>query len=817
MIRGMILGGAALFLNAPMYGENLVSGTLLTSSAASFHYAAGKDLRLLTDGVAATALDEKTVVGWEFAGQIVLTADLGQIRSIDEVALHSINNPSSGALAPEKIIAFVSEDGKTYRNAGELSVEDAVGKKVADGTYRPSIYKLSGVASLARYLKVAIIPRGMSFFASELVVSSGQDQPNGKSTVHPEVADLDKYILKSSTELHAERRVSDDYKETKADLLLAVSRSELDADDKKQIYKKIKMVGELVAKDKVLVDDPLLFRAVAPMSGAHAEVFALHGLVSEKLGGSQLEVSTPNRWDLFRPTVEGAKAKVTRDLSISAFRGERRSDALVVGNAFSTTRKFAISIEGDSATSARSDLQLLQTEWTDTKKGKLVASALTPLVRDGDTWTLEIPAGMTRMVWLQFSPQASDEGSVWNGSLKVASSDMAKEVPIRLRVFEGEWPKLMTLHSGGWDYLSEALGPKLPVGLTGASPSSPESLKVFLEAHFTDTPWAVGILGYGKYDAEGKMIEAPSVENFDKWVRFWPSARRYAIFSNSLTEIDGKKMGTPAFDRAVQAWAKFWSDHIRALELKQEILLLLVDEPGMHEGQTERMVAWASGVKASGGLFKVWSNSVFKNPQEEADAALWATADVICPLRTQMLERGPEFTEFFRAKGREGKTLELYSCDGPAFDLDPYTYFRLQGWSAVSLGAVASSFWQFSNLSELGLSWNEYINNYISYAPFFLGKDGVNSARQMEAIREGIQDYEYFQMLTKLVAQAKALNLMGAEIVQAESLLKSSAETVLNAAGASETKWDVAKDRSSADAIVEDIGESIGKLTKGLK
>lgn len=67
-------------------------------------------------------------------------------------------------------------------------------------------------------------------------------------------------------------------------------------------------------------------------------------------------------------------------------------------------------------------------------------------------YVIEVPAGMTRQVWLTFHPQAVDAGML-PGRIVVASAQHGEQrFPVEMRVYPFEFPARPTLHFGGWDY-----------------------------------------------------------------------------------------------------------------------------------------------------------------------------------------------------------------------------------------------------------------------------------------------------------------------------------------------------------------------------
>lgn len=68
----------------------------------------------------------------------------------------------------------------------------------------------------------------------------------------------------------------------------------------------------------------------------------------------------------------------------------------------------------------------------------------------------------------------------------------------------------------------------------------------------------------------------------------------------------------------------------------------------------------------------------------------------------------------------------------------------------------------------------------------------------MEAIRDGVQDYEILKMLRRFAKTEK-----GALKAEAEKLLTEGLRKVLEPIGINELRWHVDKDRTSADRLRE--------------
>ena len=174
---------------------------------------------------------------------------------------------------------------------------------------------------------------------------------------------------------------------------------------------------------------------------------------------------------------------------------------------------------------------------------------------------------------------------------------------------------------------------------------------------------------------------------------------------------------------------------------------------------------------------------------------MFEVCTTLCPNTPMMLAQGDAFREFYEAQRKAGRRLWLYSCSGPAKLLDPIAYHRAQKWWAMRVGATGSFYWALGCAGGSGNSWNAYAQTGVEYSPFFVGPTSVMTGKHMEAIREGIQDFEYFVMLRERVRALAARGVAAERIAKAKQLLAEAPVQVTTAIEPGSLNWSVKKDR----------------------
>jgi hypothetical protein len=332
-----------------------------------------------------------------------------------------------------------------------------------------------------------------------------------------------------------------------------------------------------------------------------------------------------------------------------------------------------------------------------------------------------------------------------------------------------------------------------------------------LREHFVDSPWAgTGTLGAEEFDSAGNLAAEPDTAHFDQWVRRWPDARQYCVAISAPEQFEGSRIGAPDFARKVGSWARFWAKHAEKCGLKAgQLVMLLVDEP-TEAKQDQVILAWAAAIREAHTGIKIWEDPCHKDPAE-ANQDMMAACDVLCPNRVAFLNAGQSYRDYFVRQHKQGKELAFYSCSGPATLLDPCAYYRLQAWSCWQYGAKSSYFWSFGDAGG-GSSWNEYAARGNTYVPFFLDSTSVTPGKQMEALREGVEDYEYLVMLKARIAAAERSGVSGLPLERARKLLNEAASRVCGDPGAVAFDWAKEKDRGIADHVRIEILDALTEL-----
>lgn len=773
-------------------GENMARGkkyTLTPRPNYSYCTDAGDTVQL-TDGVYTQGYfwTQKSTVGWQNAHPTIITIDLESVQPVSGVSFSTA--AGTAEVQWPSILILVSDDGKTYIYTGDLVALSAEHSQPKAEGYARHRFWTDRLRTYGRYVALVVSGNGPYIFVDEIEIYRGQNEFLDEPLAGKKTENLKQFFGELEVTLCIKRRLRNDLVQVRESLKGIVGEEKL-AQELTDIEKEIAAIKEISAEG---------FRTILPLNDLHRRTFSVQAAIWREKGAKRIVVWQKNRWDMLSPTEPPREGGAQIDLAM--MKNEYRSAAFNISNAGPGQAELDMSIIGLLGGANPDYITVHDVPFTDTKSGVPIAAALLYAREEGRHFRFEIPEGTTRQIWLTFHPVDIPAGEYIG---KIVIAPVGIDIPIRLNIYPFTFPDQPTLHLGGWDYTDRDNYYDVTVKNRGA-------LIEHLREHYVDTPWATGgVMPRGKYDEQGNMIEAPSPENFRKWVQRWPNARNYYVFASVGGRFSGFDMGTPAFKNAVAQWITWWVETLAKWDIRPEQLgLLLVDEPNDPE-QDQIIIEYAKVIQKAQPEVVIWEDPTWREPWK-GTSELFEISDVLCPNLQMWIAGGEKFARFYVKQRDAGRILWFYSCSGPGKLLDPYSYHRMQQWFCWKYKAQGSGFWAFGD-SNGASSWNEYLAKRGAFTPVFLDESSVTPGKHMEAIREGIEDYEYLRMLRDRVAKLESQGVKGKTIDSARKLLDSAAERVVSCmTGGEKIYWKEFKDRSVADTIRIEVLEALLQL-----
>lgn len=745
----------------------------------------------LTDGVYTEGYfwTQGSTVGWSGVNPAYITIDLEAVEPICGVSFSTAAGVA-GVHWPVSILILVSDDNKTWLYAGDLVVLSARKDQPKTEGYSEHRFWTDELRTRGRYVKLVVSGSGAYIFVDEIEVYRGSDDFLAEPPSGRRIKDVTDFFCEVIVTQCVKRRLRNDLAAVRG-AIQDISESAGLVKELNAIEEKIPDVKQTQARD---------FKTIFPINSLHRRIFSVQAAIWRKKGLKQLVAWQKNHWDMLSPTEQPNRN--TAKIDVAMMRNEYRSAAFNLSNPGPDDLQLDIAILGLPGGLNPDYISVHDVPFTDTKSGVPIAAALPLAKKAEENFRFEIPTGMTRQVWLTFHPKDIPAGE-YSGEIAI-TNDVVR-IPVKLKIYPFTFPDQPTLHLGGWDYTDQ----------DNRYEVTPENRTAFishLREHFVDTPWATGsVMPRGKYDKQGNMTEKPSFENFQKWITRWPDTRNYYVFAAVGNRFGGFEMGTAPFRKAVSQWITWWVDKLTEWNIKpQQLGLLLVDEPHSHE-QDKIIIEYAGVIKAAQPKVVIWEDPTWRQPWK-ATSELFELSTVLCPNLPMWIGQGKEFTDFYIRQRDAGRILWFYSCSGPGKLLDPYSYHRMQHWFCWKYQACGSGFWAFGD-SNGASSWNEYLSKLGAYTPLFLDRESVTGGKHMEAIREGIEDYEYLRMLRDRIAEVEAKGLKNKSLDSARKLMDTAADRVTSCMLKPDMIfWGKTKDRSIADAVRIEILEMLAEL-----
>ena len=774
---------------AAQNGDNLALNKKYTmAKAPDYHLCRDADDAVqLTDGGKTVGYfwTQKSTVGWHSNKPAIVIIDLEKTEPICGASWSCAAAAAAGVHWPSSIWVLVSEDRNNWQFIGDLVQLGVVGKKAPDNTqFSNYTYETRAFKAKGRYVAlIGTAPGTSAIFCDEIEVYRGSDdllkepmkaEITAKNGNFNDFFTLGKIRNLLTLDLDAIakniKNIPDSFAEkTKAQKLAEECSKEILA---------LPMVADISKKSSEM---PL---SVYPLS---SKILALNAYVQRAKGFSKPFVWKSNRWEnlSFIDNARDDKADVA--LSITMMLGEVRSEAFSIANPTDNPQEFTIDT---SAVNPSLGIRAFQAVVTGTKDEKIISSALRELPIEGGKAKAIVPAGCNVQVWLMCYKPTAKAGK-YSENVKVVGVKNSA-VKLDVEIVGIDFPKDPQLNVGGWEYAG-----------TYNAKNRMENIAFMREIGVNST-WATsGVMPMNpKFDEEGKLVNATELDfsRFDAWIKDWPGAHFYCIahFMNR-TQFFGEKKGMPRYERMLCEYFKALEGRMPYLNVRREQLVYLYNDEPSNVAMDMIVVDFMRAIRKEKFSMQFFQDPTWSFPEKGVPEA-FSLPDILCPNTPMMTREGQHFKDFYNKQREDGRTLWLYSCSGPAKQLDPLHYWRGQAWQCHQMKAWASFFWAFGDTAGAGDSWNVFARTGTEYSPYFVEREGMpTDSKQAEAIRESVADFEYLKMLEAEIARVKAANPKHPALAEAEKALAEAPAEVIAAISVDSLQWQTAKDYGLLD------------------
>lgn len=802
-----------LFVSTPMASQgdknnrkNIAAGKLYDFSKPNHNFSEDyDDIKQLTDGVYSKNYilwKDKRAVGWYGFNPIEVKIDLGGVKAISGFKVYTASGGEKntvlwGPQIPEEIQVYISDDNANWFYADEIIDRFKTNSEFNPRIYTKIVLSSSDIITYGRYVKFIIKPSLPGYFvADEIEIFEGDTQWIGKVNRGEIINDLSRFHRNYTFKRLIKKQLSSDLNNVRKQLtdfkipILMQSYS----DHLNSLQHEI---------NKISVSPPENFIGISPLNTLHREIFRIQAKIWRQEGFPDIEIWKNNRWAPMRPNEIPVKDSPL-EIKFHLGRNEFRSDVINITNTSEEDQSIFLIVDKISEILGLSNIKIFKVLNTVSRRSESVAAALSELLPQNSRYQFIVPSGMTQQIWLQINSKNA-RNSQCDGNIEIFSSaaQLLTRIPVEINIHNFEMPINKRLNLSGW---SNTNIPNFKKPFISVTPENQKKMVQKLQECSVNSPWATWhAMPQGKFGSSEKFIELPTTKNFDEWIALWPNAKRYFIYLRPFRSFHDIQPGNKYFKQRLQTWIDFWKKHIekRKIDSKQ-LVLCIIDEPKDSEG-CDTAYFWSKEIKER------WSNvTIFENPRfKKADecSELIQYTDIMCIYRRAFFKNKKWFLNSVEIAQKKNKELWLYSAQRNSRTVDPYTYYRGQAWHAFKIGAVGSAFWSFSDMREAPI-WNEFLSdNAGPYTPLFIGENQVINSKYFEAIREGVQDFEYLFQLKQMVDRHKKDKVKEGYNKKAEGLLTIGVNRVLNFKEKNHYNWFQNRDRFTADDIRKQILE----------
>jgi hypothetical protein len=763
------------------------------------------DATQLTDGKFAPTANGmwfyRDTVGWHgFVTPMIF--DLGSDQPIAGIGFNTEIGAHAGIGWPPAILIFVSNDNKAFHYAGELIALSSKFGAASDRIGR-HFFRTDDLKTHGRYVQLVALT-SIFTFVDEVEIYQGK--PEFMSSPLPGAA-----IEEPANALYGNQGLY--HKMPYA----VAARLATDTARAARFIGDLKVKPELAAKLNAKLEelrvaaikpdfsatyDEFDYRALAPLNPEHAKTFAVLSEAFRSVGYPEYSIWHSNRWERQSPftlptaLVDGKLPEVKLDVKL--LENDRRGEVLNIGNFTDGAKTAVVSVSGLPGGAQPSYLRVRSAEYIALQSRIWDADVLPLAEATGAGWNINLPAGMSRQIWLDFNIDAKVcPPGTYQGNIDIQVQGGPKlSVPIALTVAPYRLPeaKDKAVAVGVWDYVEGQGGGGMiftDKNLSGKGRNNLDAVVKHLRESGINAPW--GSSNWKPdgtfprpdgtwFDAQGNLIKPLDFAPFDLWVSRFPDAKYYMIHAIAWWGYGGvgnEGEANPEAQRRLAVVMKKWAEHMRSKGIDpKRIVLLLVDEPQLLS-QTSLTNFWAKTIKEAVPEFKLYIDPLMGAAYYEHELVqqMYEYSDMISPGTDYSYQNiGQKAVDFYKKWQEKGKIMGFYVCAQNPSEAESIRYYRLQEWACWEISGGGpesySGFWSYLDVRGIK-PWNQLAGSTAdrSFCPAYIDSKGGTDGKHWLAIFEGANDYEYLLTLKKRIAELEKTGQTSDALTAAKKVL----------------------------------------------
>ena len=670
-----------------------------------------------------------------------------------------------------------------------------------------------------RYIRFAVFAGTSYTFNDELEVYSGTFDPG---TVTPDPCQLVEGTDDFEAWLYSNKYT-----------YIAKIRMLYDLDDLSHHAQAPGFASQLASLESQVLAMPWIstldFEAGLPYNTLEADIWSLNGQMQIAAGASTYAIARANLYDMIHPFDD--LTPDSNPLTIDAAINETRAAALNITNYSTSAKTFAIDLAWNG-TSLNSAISLRQIRYTEAQERWIVGSAMPTVTPDSPGhWTITLPAGAIGQILFSLDSDSLTPGDYEAVISVTPAGSSAMTQDLEITIHHGELPDTPSVVTAIWDYLN----------MPGAYPvTNTNNQGPTMQLHRQwriNAAWATNAVVFtdagGSWKANGTYNWYPAFNGLRDWLMdlynnspTWP-LDRYYIFLNSGYgssfqgfTYDGNSDGIPdtAWKNAVKSFCEAVSYTFTDYGIPTEnIALLVMDEPP-HGLPSDKIcgdfITTAKPHLANLGL----NTKFFVDPTSISSVAqitpelevILQNCGVVMP-NAPRLRNYPDYRNWYITNVVNDPTQELgiYEATDGGRRRSPTVYWRRLYWECQAWGGESVGFWTGSGIRTS--YWDDF-GSCANYELPFVGATSATPGKMMMAVRDGSQDYEYFQILEDAIDAATTAGVPSYLIDNAQAVLDDTPQDALDTLSGASYSWGSGAFNAAFDDARIDVLEAIDLL-----
>ncbi len=387
-------------------------------------------------------------VAWVNVASAGITIDLGSDQPISEIKYSTSSHAAWGVYWPYSINILASTDNVNYYFVTDIMKDDHNIPPVPTTGY-PIKYMItaSGLNTHAKYVKFIVFSPTVHAVDEIQIYNGGNNNPYpGSSFISSNDA------LTSGISLMKRMQMDLDTVKQRA----SVAGMSLD-NQISSIQSRIAGFNDFTGIQNIMTVLPQPSNTVAGQ--IQQDTLKLNALILQNKGFSGTVAWTGNAWDPLDPYTSPPQNYSAGTINLYMMNGERRGKVINLTNASNSQKTVNININGFGGPNNPSWINLSKVQSTDAidhdaSNNESISDMLLPLSKSGGGYIVDVPAGMTQQIWLEFEPASLSVGDS-TGSVLISDGVSSTAINVDVAISQYTFPQNLSLGLGMWDYVDQ--------------------------------------------------------------------------------------------------------------------------------------------------------------------------------------------------------------------------------------------------------------------------------------------------------------------------------------------------------------------------